>query len=255
MKEKKQTVLTDDKGVSEIIGVIMIFGILVLVLGILQSVFVPKWDQEIEAAHFNNIYDDTLYLRQVMQETSIFNLPRTVLVHASLDYPNRILLYNPPKPGLTISTINDTKIRIVSNGTQLPDINSCTIHIKENYNFFSAPELIIEHGMIIGNNGINLPYTIDGPPMNDKTINLYLIKCVNNSIGTTSSTNVHLLPESDRTYENVSSILFQTAYKVLWKDYLYSIKVPYNIPDGDENKINITYNNVPIRILTSSINV
>lgn len=254
MKTEK-TVLIDDKGVSEIIGVILIFGILVLFLGILQSVFVPEWDQEIETAHFNTIYDDNLDLRQVMQDTAIFNLSRTTVVHANLDYPNRIFLYNPPKPSATISTINDTQIRIVSNGSQLPGINSCTIHIKENYNYFSAPELIIEHGMIIGKNG-QTNYTIDGPPMNHKTINLYLIKCINNSISTTSSTNIHLLPESDISYDNVSSIIFTTNYGDLWKEYLDSINVPIDMSGFlVENAINMSYNNATIRILTSSIRV
>src|SRR5659263_229049 len=112
----ENNVLIDDKGVSEIIGVILIFGILVLFLGILQSVFVPEWDREIEAAHFNIIYDDNLDLRQVMQETAIFNLSRTILVHASLDYPTWMFLNNPPKPGVTISTSNDKKIKISIDG-------------------------------------------------------------------------------------------------------------------------------------------
>lgn len=252
MKTEK-IVMTDDKGVSEIIGVILIFGILILFLGILQSISVPEWDRKIEEAHFNTIYDDNLDLRQAIQETALFNLSRTTVVHANLDYPTRIFLYDPPKPGATIFTVNDRQIRIYSNDIPLLFTNSCTIHIKENYNYFSAPELIIEHGMIIGNNG-QTNYIIDGPPMNDKTMNLYLIKCVNNSIGTTSSTNIHLLPESDISYANVSSIIFTTNYEYLWKEYLDLINVPID-PSMEENVINMTYYNATIRILTSSIRV
>jgi hypothetical protein len=252
MKTEK-TVLIDNKGVSEILGVILIFGIMVFFLGILQSVFVPEWDREIEEAHFNNIYDDTLYLRQVIQETAIFNLYRTTLFHASLDYPTRIFLYNPSKPGATISTFNDEQkqIRIYhDDGYEL--VNSCTIQIKENYNYFSAPELIMEHGMIIGNNG-QTNYTIDGPPMNNETRNLYLVECSNNSIGTTSSLNIHLIPESDISVNNVSSITFRTNYQKLWIAYLNSSNVNYgkDLTDG----IIIYYNNATIRILNTNIKV
>jgi hypothetical protein len=252
MKTEKN-ILIDDKGVSEIIGVILIFGILVLFLGILQSVFVPEWDREIEAAHFNNIYDDTLYLRQVIQETSIFVLPRTVLVHASLDYPTRIFLNNPPKPGATISTYNDKKIRIYYNDGNYSLVNSCTIQIKENYNYFSAPELIIEHGIIMGKVGDN-PYIIDGPPMNNKTINFYLVECSNNSIGTTSSINIHLLPtKSDIPIDNVSSIRFTTDYRDYWIEYLTLIKV--TIGETDPDAIIIYNNSATIGINITSIKV
>lgn len=253
----EKTVLIDDKGVSEIIGVILIFGILVLFLGILQSVFVPEWDREIETAHFNNIYDDTLYLRQVMQETAIFNLSRTILVHTSLDYPTWIFLNNPPKPGVTISTFNDKKIRISYDGNPPELYDSCTIKIKENYNYFPAPELIIEHGMIIGNIG-NTNYTIDDPLMNNKTIDLYLLECSNNSISTTSSMNLHLFPVVmiDNQSVNNASIEFTTDYKELWDTYRNSAKIDKSSSFEFPNQITMVYNNATrIRIFITSIKV
>lgn len=256
MKTEK-TVLIDDKGVSEIIGVILIFGIMVLFLGILQSVFVPEWDREIETAHFNNIYDDTLYLRQVMQETAIFNLSRTILVHASLDYPTWMFLNNPPKPGVTISTFNDKKIRISIDGNPPQLYDSCTIKIKENYNYFPAPELIIEHGMIIGNNG-NTNYTIDDPLMNNKTIDLYLLECSNNSIGTTSSMNLHLFPVvmiSNQSVNN-ASIEFTTDYKKLWDTYRNSARIDRSSSVEFPEQITMNYSNATrIRIFITSIKV
>jgi len=253
----KKTVLIDDKGVSEIIGVILIFGILVLFLGILQSISVPGWNREIEAAHFNIIYDDILDLRQVMQETAIFNLTRTTVLHVNIDYPTRIFLHNPPKPGATISTYNDKKISVnYSDGNPPVYYNSCTIKIKENYNYFSAPELIIEHGMIIGNNG-HISYTIDEPLMNNKTIDLYLVECSNNSFGTTSSMNIHLFPVmiSDISVNN-ASIEFTTEYKELWDNYRNLTKIDkdafYEFPD----QITMKYGNATrIRVFITSIKV
>ena len=249
--------MMDDKGVSEIIGIILIMGIMVISLGILQSISVPEWNGEIEAAHFNTIYDDILDLRQVMQETAIFNLPRTIVLHANLDYPTRIFLHNPPKPGAMISTYNDKKINInYSDGNPPVSYDSCTIKIRENYNHFSAPELIIEHGMIIGNNG-QIGYIIDEPLLNNKTIDLYLVECSNNSFSTTSSMNIHLYPImiSDISVDN-ASIEFTTEYKELWDDYRNSTKIDrdavYEFPD----QITMKYgNSTRIRVFITGIKV
>ncbi|MCX9081950.1 MAG: hypothetical protein OIN83_07115 [Candidatus Methanoperedens sp.] len=237
----EKILLMDDKGISEIIGIILILGIIVIFLGILQSKSVPEWNKEIEAGHFNTIFDDVLDLRQALQETAIYVSPRTTVVHAALDYPTRMFLQNSLKPGATISTMNNNQIRISYNGTTTEVVNSCTIRIKENYNYFSAPELIIEHGMIIGKVG-HTNYTIDDPLMNNKTIDLYLVECENSSIGTTSSMNIHLFPVmvSNQSATN-ASITFTTDYPELWDTYLESINV-----DGDppfENEITMNYNN------------
>ncbi len=243
MKTEK-IVLKDDKGISEIIGIILILGIMVIFLGILQYKSVPEWNREIEGGHFNTIFDDVLNLRQALQETAIYSLPRTTVVHASLDYPTRMLLQNPPEQGATISTSKDRQIRISYNGNTTEQINSCSIRIKENYNYFSAPELIIEHGMIIGKVG-HTNYTIDDPLMNNKTIDLYLVECENSSIGTISSINIHLFPvmiinQSNQSANN-ASITFTTDYPELWDKYLKSINVDFDPPF--ENEITMNYNN------------
>jgi hypothetical protein len=249
----EKILLMDDKGVSEIIGIILILGIMVIFLGILQSKSVAEWNKEIEVGHFNIIFDDVLNLRQALQETSVYVLPRTTVVHASLDYPTRMFLQNPPKPGATISTYNDKQIMILYDGNKIQQNNSCTIQIKEDYNYFSAPELIIEHGMIIGNNG-NAYYTIDDPLMNNKDIDLYLVDCANNSMGTASSINIHLFPVmiSD-IYANNASITFTTDYPELWVTYLNSINVnfvpPFRNDEIGKDQIIMNYNN-PTRIRT-----
>ncbi|MCX9084613.1 MAG: hypothetical protein OIN87_07450 [Candidatus Methanoperedens sp.] len=253
MKTEK-AVMKNDRGVSEIIGVILIFGILVLFLGILQSMSVPQWNKQIEAAHFNTIYDDVLDMRQIIQETAIFNLSRTAVIHASLDYPTRMFLYNPLKPGMTISLMKDKQIQIY-NGTYLPRLDSCTIRIRENYNYFLAPELIIEHGMIIGSEGDH-PYLIDGPPMNNKTMDLYLVDCSDNSIGTTSSMNIQFIPvKSDVPVNNVSNIAFNTSYPKNWIAYLNSINIDSTGSNEDTGEIYMNFNNITLRLFITNIKI
>ena len=230
----------DDKGISALIGILLVLAISVIFAGIIQSRSVPEWNEQIEAEHFNKIHTDTLGIRQGIERTAFYNLPKTTVVHASLDYPTRMFLQNPPEPGATISTFNDKKIRISYNGTTTEVVNSCTIQLKEYYNYFSAPELIIEHGMIIGKVG-QVSYTLDDPLMNNRTIDLYLLDCKNSSIGTTSSMNIHLFPVrlSNQSVDN-ASITFTTDYPELWDKYLKSINVNSNLSG---NEITMNYNN------------
>jgi streptogramin lyase len=237
MKTEK-TVLMDDKGISSLIGILLVLAMSVIFAGIIQSRYVPEWNKEIEAEHFNTLYADTLDLRQAIERTAFYDLPKTTVVHASLDYPSRMFLQNPPKPWARISTLNDKKISISYNGNNTDVLNSCTIQIKEDYNYFLAPELIIEHGMIIGKVGQD-NYIMDNPLMNKESIDLYVVECDNNSIGTTSSLNIHLFPVSDIPVNN-ASITFTTDYPGLWKNFLNSINVIFEL-NGTE--ITLNYSN------------
>src|SRR5659263_76482 len=161
----------DDKGISALIGIFLVLGIAVIFAGIIQSKSVPEWNKAIEADHFNTIYADMLDIRQAIERTARYELPQTTVVHASLDYPTRMFLQNPSKTGATITTFNDKKITITYEGIPIEVLNSCTIHVKENNNYFLAPEIIIEHGMIIGKVG-QVNYIMENPLMNNKTIDL-----------------------------------------------------------------------------------
>jgi streptogramin lyase len=245
-KKTEKIFLMDDKGISALIGIFLVLAISVIFAGIIQTRSVPEWNKEIEAEHFNTLYADTLDLRQAIERTAFFDLPKTSVVHASLDYPSRMFLQNPPKPWATISTLNDKKVSISYNGNITDVLNSCTIQIKEDYNYFLAPELIIEHGMIIGNVGQD-NYIMDNPLMNKESIDLYVVECDNNSIGTTSSINIHLFPVRDIPVNN-ASITFTTDYQNLWKTYLQSINV--NFDGSIENEITLIYSNATIRIMS-----
>lgn len=237
----------DDKGISALIGIFLVLAIAIIFVGIIQTTSVPEWNKEIEAEHFNTLYTDMLDIRQAIERTASYELPQTVVVHSSLDYPSRMFLQNPSKPGTMISTFNDKKIKIFIDGNPYDNpfetINSCTIKIKEDFNYFSAPEFIIEHGMIIGNNGQTPPYTIENPQMNNKTINLDLVVCVNNSIGVTSSMNLHLFNLTNLIYNNVT-IIFTTDYPDLWLEYFESIKAHVEQNPSNKKEIILNYSNL-----------
>ncbi|MCX9084614.1 MAG: hypothetical protein OIN87_07455 [Candidatus Methanoperedens sp.] len=235
--KKSNNILMDDHGISALIGIMLLLAILVIFTGVMQSTYVPQWNKGIEAEHFNTIYDDTQDVRKAIELTALYDVPKTTVIHSSLDYPNRILLQNPAKPGTTISTFKDKKISINYNGNTTVNY-SCTIKIKENYNYFLAPEFIIEHGMIIGKSG-NEDYIIKDPQFNNETVDLYLVDCSNNSIGTTSSMNIHLFPVENKFPVINATITFETEFPGLWKTFLNSINAVF-VLTGNEITLNYT---------------
>lgn len=240
-----------DKAVSEVIGTILIFTILIGFVGFLQTYSVPVWNEEIEFNHFNTIFNDVLELKKIIPETAVYDLPRTSVLHTSLDYPNRFVLLNPGKPSATVTTKFDKQITITYDGNIIEKMNSCTIRIEEHYNYFDAPDLVIENGMIIGEKG-NTSYIIDDPLFGSNNMDVLFINCDNASVGTTSSLAVHVYPVLLETITvSNASLSFYTDYPELWRKYLGSISANFNISG---NTAMINYNNVT-KIRAMGVNI
>ncbi len=231
---------SDEKGVSEVIGAILVFTILVAFLGMLQVYSVPAWNKETEFGHFNRLFDDFLDMKRIIQDTAVYDLPRTGVLHTSLDYPTRMFLINPPKPSAMVVTRHDKYLVITYNGNITERVNSCTLRVEEMYNYFPAPALVLEHGMIIGSSGA-VSYKIDDPPITKNNMNLLIIGCDNSSSGITASLNLHVYPVLLNTLAVSNATLsFNTDYPLLWGSYLASTGADYSVA-GDIITVNYKY--------------
>jgi hypothetical protein len=235
-----KTLCSDEKGVSEVIGAILIFTILVAFLGMLQVYGVPAWNKETEFGHFNRLYDDFLDMKRIIQDTAVYDLPRTAVLHTSLDYQVRMFLVNPPKPSAVLTTSYDKYIAITYNGNITERVNSCTLRVEEKYNYFTAPAFVLEHGMIIGDANTG-SYKIDDPPITKNNMDLLIMGCDNSSSGTTGSLNLHVYPVLLNTLSVSNATLsFNTDYPLLWGSYLSSMGADYSVA-GDIITVNYKY--------------
>ncbi len=247
----KNQLCTDEKGVSEVIGAILILTILVAFLSVLQVYSVPAWNKEIEFGHFNRLYDDFLDLKRIILDTAVYDLPRTGVLHTSLDYPTRMFLLNPPKPSAMVVTRYDKYIAITYNGNVTERVNSCALRVEEKYNYFPAPALVLEHGMIIGDTGM-VSYRIDEPPITKSNMDLLVMGCDNASFGTTGSLNLHVYPVLLNTLTVSNATLsFNTDYPMVWSSYLASIGADYSTAG---NVVTVNYKN-PTKIKVMSISL
>lgn len=220
-------------------------------MGSQQVYSVPEWNKEIEFAHFNSLYDDFHDMKRIIQETPIYDQPRTAVLHTYLDYPPRMFLINPSRPSATFTTQLKKQVVITYNGNVTENVTSCTIRLEERYNYFPAPAFILEHGMIIGDTG-SVNYIIDSPLMNNNSMDVLLVNCDNISIGSSATLNLQVYPvRFNSTIVNNASISFSTDYPALWSDYLNSTGSNWTI-SGNIITVN-SANSTRMRIIRSSL--
>jgi hypothetical protein len=133
--------------------VIRIIPILAIVLYVLvQMLVVPLWDKELEAAHIDIVYDDMTSLQSDIVDVAQQSTQKSSIVHLGVQYPNRILFFN-PGPGaagsITVEPVWITGSYTTSEACTHPiNYNSSRI-IYDLNGMINSPKLVYEHGIII----------------------------------------------------------------------------------------------------------
>ena len=249
-KSDMKQLYANEKAISNVIGAILVLTVMVAFLGFLQVYSVPVLNKELENNHFNTVVDDLLDMKSILYAGAVYDIPSSAVFHTSLDYPGRTFLMNPSKPSATFTTRYDKQVTITYDGTT-ERVNSCTFGIEEKYNFFNAPGLVMEHGMIIGDTG-SAGYIIDRPLLKDNNMNLLLLRCDNTSTGTGSSVSFNIYPAgSNNITVNNATLSFNTDYPALWNEYLATIGANWTLAG---NIVTINYpNQTKIRVIGASL--
>jgi len=148
--------LNNDKGISEIIGALLVFLILVVVLGSIQVYEVPKWNKELERQNFDIVTAEFIEMKSDLEDVSSQFVPRTSALHMGVKYPERFMLRN---PGPAYGTLSTYPLNITVNIT-LSDYSGGNITYNETKytsngieyklnGLSNFPKLVYEHGLII----------------------------------------------------------------------------------------------------------
>lgn len=86
----------DRRGVSEVIGSILVFGLVVALLTILQTQAVPSTNEDIEFQHSQEVQGDFARLSDAVTRSAVRGTSETVTLETGTTYPNRLVLFNPP---------------------------------------------------------------------------------------------------------------------------------------------------------------
>lgn len=94
----------DERGQSELIGVLLIFAIIVALVGFNQAFLVPIANEDIEAKHGQTVQDDMVELRSGIVEAAGSNTQQSVSVQLGVDFPPHLLAINPAPASGTLQT-------------------------------------------------------------------------------------------------------------------------------------------------------
>jgi hypothetical protein len=242
----------NEKGVSEVIGALLIFLILVFVLGSIQVYEVPKWNKELEIQQFDKIHNDFLNLRSDIEEVFTTNIPKTSSLSLGVRYPERFLLYNPgigADGTLTFEPVNVTLI-IGSNSS----IKYTSTRIRYSMNGISnQPKLVYEHGLVINDFGNVQLNEGDQGLISGNDIFVPILFSQEQSVAGIIPQSFDIMPLSSNYYGNfynnystgnttIVNITLETQYPDLWRNLANNIPGVNVTGTGSAGKINIIKN-------------
>ncbi|MFC7167788.1 Ig-like domain-containing protein [Halospeciosus flavus] len=110
----------DRRGVSTVVGAVLVFGILVVLLSLYQAQVVPAQNEAVEFQHAQAVQSDMVHLRDGLLRTASSGNTYPTSVALGARYPSRIFFVNPPPVNgrLTTETVGGGQI-IVDNAKAL----------------------------------------------------------------------------------------------------------------------------------------
>lgn len=165
----RPTLPGDDRAVSEVLGAILMFGLLIAVLVLIQVNAVPAENQQVEFEHNQRVQQDMIALDTAILQAATEDVPTSTQVELSARYPSRFFLINPGVGAGVIETMDEGTITISNaaapsasnywDGTDR-SFDTPLIRYRPNYNEYrNAPETVYEHSMLVNSfeSGANVP--------------------------------------------------------------------------------------------------
>ncbi|TKX68225.1 DUF4097 domain-containing protein [Halorubrum sp. SP9] len=109
------SVIDDNRAVSTVIGVVILFGFLILALSLYQVEIVPQQNAETEFQHSGEVRNDLVELRAGILQAGSIDQPQYQTVQLGTAYSTRTFTVNPPSPAGTIRTTDPYPITISNN--------------------------------------------------------------------------------------------------------------------------------------------
>ena len=154
---------SDERGVSEVLGAILVFGILVLLLGIIQTQAVPAQNQEIEFQHTLDVQGDFAQYHQAASQVTANGNEQSTAIKTGTNYPSRLLFFNPPAVQGSVGTTDSGTVRIenISSTGEVDDrissfdnitLDSRNLEYEADYNELKQdPTIRYEYGILYSN--------------------------------------------------------------------------------------------------------
>ncbi|MEF8782326.1 MAG: CARDB domain-containing protein [Haloarculaceae archaeon] len=130
----ESSIRDNTRGVSEVIGFVFVFGILIILLSINQAQIVPQENAEIEFEHFQTVRNDLIEVRSSISTAGQADVSQFPTVKLGTDYPPRIFAVNPTTPIGTLQTSEKYNITITNQSGATTHVSTRFLEYRPRYN-------------------------------------------------------------------------------------------------------------------------
>ncbi|PTD94416.1 hypothetical protein C9439_02550 [archaeon SCG-AAA382B04] len=182
--------LKNEEGQSEIIGVILLISIVLIVLSVVQSAYVPNWNKNVEWEHYQDVTDDILNIKSSLIKASSLGDSVSEEIKLGTPYPDRLLFVNPaPASGelrtydlslnITNATATNPTLQEIWNKDNQINYTTKGLIYTPHYNYqTNVQSYLIEHTALIRyyqENDVN-PGILEQSLLQGKTIRPIMLK-------------------------------------------------------------------------------
>lgn len=100
----------DNRAVSTLIGVVLLFGVFVILLSVYQAQLVPSQNKQVEFNHFQTVENEMTQFRADVLNAKRNGEERSATVTLGTRYPSRLIGVNPPDPSGSLRTTNQGEV-------------------------------------------------------------------------------------------------------------------------------------------------
>ncbi len=245
----------EERGVSAVIGAVLMLLIVAAMWGTIQAYHVPIWNKDVEYEHLNMVHDDMITFKSDVEDVAFSGEPKSSDFRMGVRYPSRMFLANPGTGVAGSLTSDNVSVSIVytidapGNPTVNQTYNSNRISY-EVQGTIDRPKLVYEHGVIIRDYG-NASATTDEQPLiagDEIYIPVLTGNLTSLSSMETQSVNIKPLSQSNTvTRINWAKITMDTSYPDVWEQLLGAASTPNTSVVIDHNKRQVVIESTAIR--------
>jgi hypothetical protein len=191
----------NNRAVSEVLGAILLFGIIIVALGGYQAFIVPQQNAEIESNHDAQVSDEFAEIQPAISNAVGSSRARTTSVTLGTRYPVRAAALNPPTVSGQLGTgasgdlrVNhDSRIDACALTDDRP--NTTSIRYNANYNELeNTGAMVYENGVTYRETDGGILQRTDQQLVDGSTIRLYPLVAEQFSTGSSSSEQLRFIP-------------------------------------------------------------
>lgn len=147
---------TDERGVSNLVGTMILVAFLIITLSLYQAQAVPAQNGEVEFKHNLRVQTDLLDVRNAILQSKETGTSAHVTIEMGTSYPTRVITINPPAPAGHIRTTDEKPLKVFDeSGSEIstdvcPGDSVTRLFVYEpNYHaYHNAPTTVYEHSVL-----------------------------------------------------------------------------------------------------------